>query len=205
MKRVHKGRAARLRTFASTMRKPSRSPWPSRVGLFIVVLAVLLFMALAVRSVRRHDSLTAWRHALEVAAGSPSWPLWSNEWPALPAPPRRQHIPQDLHGVYAFAAQNKEVLKRIPCYCGCVREGHTSNLSCFVSGFRADGAPVWTDHSFSCPMCVHIAQEVMLMSKQGLPVDRIRKEIEVHYGTEGPSTNTPVVKESSDRSGEEFR
>jgi hypothetical protein len=34
---------------------------------------------------------------------------------------------------YAMAAQYPDVLKNVPCYCGCaVDEGHTSNLNCFV-------------------------------------------------------------------------
>ena len=186
----------RVRSLTRSIRRRPRSPWPARVAWVCVALAAILFATVAVRNLRRHDSLTAWRRNLEIAAGRPAWPSWSGGWPALPTPKRRQRdIPQDLHGAYAFAAQYKDVLQRIPCYCGCVHEGHTSNLNCFVSGFRADGAPVWTDHSFSCPMCVHIAREVMLMSKQGLSVDQIRKEIDGRYGTQGRPTDTPTVKD----------
>lgn len=182
----------RIRSLTRTIRGRSRSPWPSRIAWACVALAAILFVIVATRNIRRHDSLTAWRRNLEIAAGSPAWPPWSDGWPALPTPKRSQRdIPQDLHGAYASAAQYKEVLQRIPCYCGCVREGHRSNLNCFVNGFREDGAPVWTDHSFTCPMCVHIAREVMLMSQQGLSVEQSRREIEFRYGTQGPSTDTP--------------
>ena len=108
-------------------------------------------------------------------------------------PPKRRHqLPQDLRGAYAYAALNKDVLQHIPCYCGCVREGHRSNLNCFVSSFRADGTPIWTDHSFSCPMCVHIAREAMLMSSQGMSVQRVREEIEKRYRVLGEGTHTPT-------------
>lgn len=40
---------------------------------------------------------------------------------------------------YRFAVQNRDVLRYIPCYCGCWESsGHTSNASCYVK----DKAPV---------------------------------------------------------------
>ena len=173
------------------MRRPSRSPWPSRVAWAVIGVGAVFFAVVVVRTIERHDALTRWRHSLEVAAGRPPWPEWSPAWPALPAPPQGRHrLPPELHGAYAYAARNKEVLQHIPCYCGCAGEGHRDNFSCFVSGSRPDGTPVWTDHSFGCPMCVHIARETMLMSSQGMSVQRIRQEIENHYKALGEPTNT---------------
>lgn len=175
------------------MRRPSRSPWPTRFAWLVIGIGAVFFIVAVVRNLSRHDSLTEWRQALEAAASRPAWPEWSASWPDLPTPPRRRHqLPQDLRGAYAYAALNKEVLQHIPCYCGCVREGHRSNLNCFVSEFRADGTPIWTDHSFSCPMCVHIAREAMLMSSQGMSVQRIREEIEKRYRVLGNRTPTPA-------------
>jgi len=174
------------------MRRRSRSPWPTQLAWMVIAVAAVFFLTAVARNLRRHDSLTQWRQNLEVSAGRPAWPEWLAAWPPLPSPPQRRHqVPQDLHGVYAYAARHPEVLQHIPCYCGCVREGHRGNLNCFVTGFRADGAPIWTNHSFSCPMCVHIAREAMLMSLQGLSVDRIRDEIDAHYGDQGIPTDTP--------------
>ena len=182
----------RIRSFSESMRRPSRSPWPSRLAWTVISVGAVLFAVVVVRTLERHDALTRWRHSLEVATGQPSWPEWSSAWPALPTPLQRRHqLPTELHGAYAYAARNKEVLQHIPCYCGCVREGHHNNLECFVSGFRPDGTPVWTDHSFTCPMCVHIAREGMLMSLQGMSVQRIRQEIENHYKGLGAPTDTP--------------
>jgi hypothetical protein len=65
-------------------------------------------------------------------------------------------------------------------------------LNCFVSGFRPDGTPTWTDHSFSCPMCVHIAREAMLMTSQGMPLQQVREEIERRYRVVGEGTQTPL-------------
>lgn len=189
----------RIRSLSRTMRQPSRSPWPSRLAWAVIAIATVVFVIAAERNLRRHDALTAWRQGLETASGNPAWPEWSPDWPALPAPPPRRHqIPQDLHAD-AYAARPKQVLQHIPCYCGCVREGHASVLNCFVSGFRPGEAPVWTDHSFSCPMCVHIAREVMVMSSQQMSLRQIRQEIERQYGGVGDATHTPPPTDS-DRS-----
>src|SRR5574338_777969 len=180
----------RIRSLSRTMRQPRRSPWPSRLAWAVIAIATVVFVIAAVSNLRRHDALAAWRQGLETASGNPAWPEWSPDWPALPVPPPRRHqIPQDLHGAYAYAARQKQVLRHIPCYCGCVREGHGSVLNCFVSGFRPDGTPVWTDHSFTCPMCVHIAREVMLMSLQRMSLQQIRQEIEKQYGGMGDATH----------------
>lgn len=189
----------RIRSFTRDLRRPSRSPWPTRLALAVIGIVVLLIIVVAARNLRRHDALVQWRTDLERAAGSPAWPAWSATWPDLPPPPRRRHrLPVDLRGPYAYAATHPQVLERIPCYCGCVDEGHTSIRSCFVSSFRSDGTPVWTNHSFNCEMCVHIAREVMLMSSRGMSLSDIRSEIDRQYGQGSHRpTNTPLPTDQS--------
>lgn len=41
--------------------------------------------------------------------------------------------------VYDFAAQHPEVLKYVPCYCGCEADGHPHNESCFVKARDGKG------------------------------------------------------------------
>ncbi|MHB1324629.1 MAG: PCYCGC motif-containing (lipo)protein [Thermoleophilia bacterium] len=42
-------------------------------------------------------------------------------------------VPKGTAEAYQFAVDNPDVLKQIPCYCGCGKlEGHTSNFDCFV-------------------------------------------------------------------------
>ena len=162
--------------------------WPSRLAWGVVGALAVLFVVLVIRNLRRHDALTEWRQQLEEAANRPAWPPWSETWPALPTPAHGRHqLPRDLHGAYAYAALHPKVLGKIPCFCGCAREGHDSVLRCFVSGFRSDGVPVWTDHSFGCPMCVHIARETMLMRSLGMSMSEVRRAITDHYRDQGPS------------------
>ncbi len=53
------------------------------------------------------------------------------------------------HAVYEFAARHPEVLQYVPCYCGCERNGHTGNESCFVKSRAASGqVTAWDSHGF---------------------------------------------------------
>ena len=40
--------------------------------------------------------------------------------------------PDEVREAYRFAIANSDILRYIPCYCGCGAEGHTSNASCYV-------------------------------------------------------------------------
>jgi len=42
------------------------------------------------------------------------------------------NTPPEIRDSYRFAVLNRETLHYIPCYCGCVNDGHTSNASCYV-------------------------------------------------------------------------
>ena len=52
---------------------------------------------------------------------------------ALPAIVRQ--APSKVQEAYRFAIANREILRYIPCYCGCGAEGHTSNASCYLKDF----------------------------------------------------------------------
>lgn len=47
--------------------------------------------------------------------------------------------PADVREAYRFAIANRDVLRYIPCYCGCVADGHTSNASCYVKDSSTPG------------------------------------------------------------------
>ena len=65
------------------------------------------------------------------------------ELPLMPAPRPRDYVV----AAYEFAALHPEVLKFVPCYCGCERSGHQHNESCFVANRDADGRVVsWDAH-----------------------------------------------------------
>jgi len=47
--------------------------------------------------------------------------------------------PDDVRALYEFAARRSDVLRHLPCFCGCGREGHKSNYDCFVDDVREGG------------------------------------------------------------------
>lgn len=183
-----------IRSFAVRKRNRRASPWWDRAAIAVITLLIAAFTVIAIRNVRRHDALTRWRSSLELAAGNPAWPEWSSGWPTLPEPRARRHQrPQDLRGVYGYAATRADLLSRIPCFGGCATEGHRSVLNCFVANVRSDGTRMWTDPSFNCEMCVQIVREVMLMERRGLPADEIQRTIDQQYSHGHVRTPTPIV------------
>jgi hypothetical protein len=58
--------------------------------------------------------------------------------------------PQGItRAVYDFAAQHPEVLKYVPCYCGCESDGHPHNESCFVKARDPKGnVTQWDMHGY---------------------------------------------------------
>lgn len=59
-----------------------------------------------------------------------------------------QRARQEVQQAYAYAATYYDVLRFIPCYCGCVSDGHRSNYDCYVREKRADGWVVLDTHGF---------------------------------------------------------
>jgi hypothetical protein len=54
--------------------------------------------------------------------------------------------PPQVQEAYRFAIANPDVLKYIPCYCGCGGMGHDSNLNCYVAAFHPDGSVAQFDN-----------------------------------------------------------
>jgi Protein of unknown function with PCYCGC motif len=98
--------------------------------------------------------------------------------------------PAVVRQAYQFAASNPDVLKQIPCYCGCGAMGHTSNYSCYVSGVDANGVVNFDSHALGCSICVDITQDAMRMIEQGKPVPEIKTYIDQNYSQYG-SSNLP--------------
>lgn len=58
----------------------------------------------------------------------------ANEWPDA-----FRELPAETQEMYRYAVANREVLKYMPCTCGCVNGGHTSNFDCYVREVLPDG------------------------------------------------------------------
>ena len=95
--------------------------------------------------------------------------------------------------VYAFAARHSDVLRYVPCFCGCERMGHRTNDECFIARRSATGQVVeWEPHGVICEVCLDVAHEAMQLHNTGASIDQIRAVIDREWTSRGAShTNTP--------------
>jgi len=102
-------------------------------------------------------------------------------------PAEVQAAPVVVQQAYQFAAANPDVMKQIPCYCGCGDIGHTSNYSCYVSHVDGKGQITFDNHALGCSICVDITQDVMRMTRDGKSPGDIRIAIDATYSKYGKS------------------
>jgi len=94
---------------------------------------------------------------------------------------------------YEFAARHPEVLKYVPCFCGCERGGHEGNDDCFVSARDKSGKVTeWENHGLVCEVCIDVAQQAMQMHNSGAALTEIRAAIEKRYANGRYHTPTPM-------------
>jgi len=97
-----------------------------------------------------------------------------------------------IRNAYLVAGFSTELLKWIPCYCGCGESaGHESNLNCFVQEVKEDGSIVWDDHGTRCGVCIEIAVQSVIMSKESKSLQQIRQTIDEKY-KDGYGAPTPT-------------
>jgi hypothetical protein len=70
--------------------------------------------------------------------------------PPLPNPGFAPARPMDItQQVYEFAGRFPEIVRHVPCYCGCEVNGHRSADGCFVRARDAQGhVTAWDLHGF---------------------------------------------------------
>jgi hypothetical protein len=71
---------------------------------------------------------------------------------------------------YEAAKEIPEILRYMPCFCGCFGMGHRNNLYCFAD-----------NHGDECDMCQDIALEAQRMNKEGLSIEKIGEAIRARY------------------------
>jgi hypothetical protein len=102
-------------------------------------------------------------------------------------PAEVQSAPVTVRNAYQFAAANPDVMKNIPCYCGCGSIGHTSNYSCYVAGQDAQGAITFDKHALGCSLCVDITQDAMRLTREGKTTPEIKAYVDMTYAKYGTS------------------
>ena len=86
----------------------------------------------------------------QAAAPLPS-PVAQPSLPPLPPlPPGTAGPVQVVRAVYEFAARHPEVLRYVPCFCGCEQDGHLANEDCFVASRDSEGRVTgWDRHGMT--------------------------------------------------------
>ena len=107
--------------------------------------------------------------------------------PLAGMPAEVKSAPTTVKQAYQFAVANPDILKQIPCYCGCGAMGHTSNYSCYVQSVDEKGAVNYDNHALGCSICVDITQDTMRLLKQFKSVSDIKSIIDQTYSQYGPS------------------
>jgi hypothetical protein len=102
-------------------------------------------------------------------------------------PAEVKSAPSTVQQAYQFAVANPDVMKQVPCYCGCGAMGHTSNYACYVSDVDVNGNVSFDTHALGCSICVDITQDTMRLLKQGKPVTDIKTYIDQTDSQYGPS------------------
>ena len=147
------------------------------------------------RSAPPPQSVTPASQSANAPAPPPPAPVQiAPDLPPLPAGVNNSARPTEVvKAVYEFAARHPEVLKYMPCFCGCERMGHHGNDDCFVAGRDAKGHVTdWEYHGMGCEVCIDIGQQAMQMHNSGASVAEIRAAIDQRYGTNSrPHTPTP--------------
>ena len=100
--------------------------------------------------------------------------------------PTAQKAPTRVREAYQFAVANPDLMKQIPCYCGCGAMGHTSNYACYVKEVKPDGSVNFDDHALGCSLCVDITQDARRMLDEGKSAQDIRAAIVANYSQFGP-------------------
>lgn len=157
----------------------------------IGICALALVASVALSASATDPARQAASKASQAPAKSPVVRKTAPPLPALGYAPVR---PMDIvRATYDFAAQHPEVLRFVPCYCGCGTEGHSSNESCFIARRDAKGNVLeWDTHGFGCTICVDVAREAMQLYSSGADVQSIRAAIEKKWTPGHPGTKTPT-------------
>jgi len=72
------------------------------------------------------------------AADEPNGELANVDWPSFVT-----DADAEVKGLYEFQITHGELMRFIPCYCGCGKSaGHRSNRDCYVKRIDADGTVV---------------------------------------------------------------
>ena len=143
-KKSQRGRGSGSRRVPSQPpRRRALWPWLLLAALVIVAGAITTRLMMKSRSGPRIENTQVSIDPNFEATPLPGDAAWDPSWPELPQSENPARPIEVVRAAYAYAVRREDVLRHMPCYCGCERQGHHSNHDCFVRGKTAAGAPAW--------------------------------------------------------------
>ncbi len=106
------------------------------------------------------------------------------------------YVKTEVKDAYEFALARPDVLKYLPCYCGCGRSGaHANTLDCFIEGVEANGSIRFESHGSFCDTCLDTARDARRLIDEGVKLSEIRVYVDQTYSKMGVGTDTPLPPE----------
>lgn len=166
-------------------------------GGAVLILAVGLLVAPAVSGCAGDARTDPARTAQPVAATPASRmgpgsgdPSMHAAWESRPAYVRAN---ARTEAAYAYALEASDVLRWMPCYCGCGAMGHGSNADCFFKPTMAGlSSLTFEEHASYCGICVDTALMVQQLTAEGQSLQAIRAAVDARFGGAAPGTPTDL-------------
>jgi hypothetical protein len=111
----------------------------------------------------------------------------SEAWATRPAFVR---VAADTEEAYAFAMYHPQIVKWMPCYCGCAAMDHRSNLDCYLKPGQPGAKTVFEEHASYCDICVQITLKTKQLYAEGRSLREIRQAVDQQFGGSAPGTST---------------
>ena len=113
----------------------------------------------------------------------------SEAWTARPAFVR---LSAQTEEAYAYAMYHPQIVKWMPCYCGCGGMGHRSNLDCYLKPGQPGGETIFEEHASYCDICVKTTLLAKKMFAEGRTLREIRDAVDQTFGGSTPGTLTDL-------------
>jgi len=93
-----------------------------------------------------------------------------------------------IEAAYHYAILHPQIVKWMPCYCGCGEMRHDSNLDCYLR----PGQATFEEHASYCEICVRITLKTRDLVNQGKTLTEIRSVVDQTWGGQIPGTPTAL-------------
>jgi hypothetical protein len=113
----------------------------------------------------------------------------TDAWYARPAFTR---VDARTEEAYAYALFRPDVVDWMPCYCGCARLDHRSNLDCYLKRAAPGQTTQFEEHASYCEVCVETTLLAKRMVSEGRSLREIRQAVDQEFAGAVPGTPTQL-------------